>query len=102
MPFPLLSTVVALATAAAPGPDALQSLVDAERGFSRMSVEQGMKDAFLGNLADDGVVFQPLPVNGRRVWEARAKSPATLIWEPAFAEVSAAGQRAVRRVVLLP
>src|SRR5262249_11512065 len=78
------------ATALAAG-DALQSLVDAERGFSRTSVEQGMRDAFLGNLADDGIVFQPLPVNGKSVWAARAKPASTLIWEPAFAEVSAAG-----------
>jgi ketosteroid isomerase-like protein len=56
-----------------------------------MSVEQGMRDAFLANLADDGIVFQPLPVNGKSVWQPRPKSPATLIWEPAFAEVAAAG-----------
>jgi ketosteroid isomerase-like protein len=82
---------MATATAASASPEALQSLVDAERGFARMSVEQGMKEAFLGNLADDGIVFQPLPVNGRKVWEPRNRPAATLIWEPAFAEVSAAG-----------
>ena len=92
MSFPLLPAVVALAATAPPaGSDALSSLVAAERGFSQMSVEQGMRAAFLGNLADDAIVFQPLPVNGKSVWEARPKSPATLIWEPAFAEVSAAG-----------
>ncbi len=49
-----------------------------------------MRDAFLENLADDGIVFNPLPVNGRQIWEARSKSAATLIWEPAFAEISSA------------
>lgn len=92
MPFPLFPAVVALAaTTSAAGSDALKSLVEAERGFSRMSVEQGMRDAFVSNLADDGIVFQPLPVNGKRVWEPRPRSAATLIWEPAFAEISAAG-----------
>jgi len=91
MPFPLVPAVIALATAATPESTALVSLVAAERGFSRMSVEQGMRAAFLEHLADDGIVFQPLPVNGKSVWGPRPPSPATLIWEPAFAEVSAAG-----------
>jgi ketosteroid isomerase-like protein len=92
VPFPFLSAVVALAaTTLATGTDHLTSLVDAERAFSRASVERGMRDAFLENLADDGVVFQPLAVNGKQVWQARAASKATLIWEPAFAEVAAAG-----------
>jgi ketosteroid isomerase-like protein len=50
-----------------------------------------MKDAFLAYLAGDGVIFHPLPVNGKEVWESRKSSAATLAWEPAFAEVSAAG-----------
>jgi ketosteroid isomerase-like protein len=90
---PLLPTVllVAATVSSAPAADALQSLVDAERAFARMSVEHGMKEAFLENLAVDGIVFQPLPVNGRKVWEPRSRPAATLIWEPAFAEVAAAG-----------
>lgn len=92
MPVPLFPAFLALAAAAVTdGSDALRSLVDAEVAFSRVSVERGMRDAFLGNLADDGIVFQPLPVNGKSVWEPRPKSPATLIWEPEFAEISAAG-----------
>ena len=91
MPIPLFPVVLALAATAATGPDALSSLVEAERGFARMAVEQGMREAFLANLADDAVVFQPLPVNGRRVWSARPRSAATLMWEPAFAEVAASG-----------
>jgi ketosteroid isomerase-like protein len=92
VPFPFFPAIVALATASGGAPDdALQSLVEAERGFSRMSVEQGMRDAFMTHLADDAIVFQPLPVNGKQVWGPRPKSAATLIWEPAFAEISAAG-----------
>ena len=72
-------------------PPALESLVQAERRFSATSVERGMKEAFLAFLADDGIIFRPLPVNGKRSWASRSPVSATLIWEPAFAEVSAAG-----------
>ena len=84
----------ALALVAAPGAadqKALDALVQAERSFSATSVEKGMRDAFLAFLADDGILFRPLPVNGKKVWEPRPPYSATLIWEPSFAEVSAAG-----------
>jgi ketosteroid isomerase-like protein len=91
VPIPLFPVALALAAATATGPDAHPSLVEAERGFARMSVEQGMREAFLANLADDAVVFQPLPVNGQRVWSARPRSAARLMWEPSFAEIAASG-----------
>ena len=87
----LISAALALAGPAPPSRGTLDSLVAAERAFSRRSVEHGMREAFLANLAEDGVIFQPLPVNGRRAWEERPASTATLIWEPAFAEIAAAG-----------
>lgn len=92
MPMPWFPAALALAATASPaGSGALQSLVSAERGFAGMSVEHGMRDAFLANMAEDGIVFQPLPVNAKQVWEPRPRPAATLIWEPAFAEISAAG-----------
>ena len=72
-------------------PTPLDSLVDAENRFSALSVAKGMRDAFIEFLADDGVIFRPLPVNGKQVWSARPPVAGTLIWEPEFAEVSAAG-----------
>lgn len=75
----------------AAGDAALDSLVASERAFSAMSVSQGMKDAFLAYLAGDGVVFRPTATNGKKAWEARPPSTATLIWEPSFAQVSSAG-----------
>ena len=77
--------------AGASASEALDSLVAAERAFARMSVEKGVRDAFLEYLAGDGVIFRPLPANGRKVWESRGPVPITLAWEPAYAEVSAAG-----------
>jgi ketosteroid isomerase-like protein len=82
---------------AAPAVSALtvDTLVAAERSFSKLSVEKGMKEAFLTYLADDAILFHPVPVNGSRLWRRRANPPGTLIWEPDFAEVSGAGDLGV-------
>ncbi len=70
---------------------ALDSLVAAEKAFAQMAAEKGTRDAFLAYLADDGLVFQPDPVNGKEVWKARQPSPAILSWYPVHSEVSLAG-----------
>jgi ketosteroid isomerase-like protein len=70
----------------------LQSLINAERSFSRLSEEKGIKEAFLFYLADDSIVFRPKPVPGKNVYEATPDdSPALLTWEPAYAEVAPDG-----------
>ena len=89
--FLSLSVLSLSATPGAAPPAALDSLVQAERQFSATSVEKGMRHAFLAFLATDAVIFRPLPVNGRKVWEGRDSVPGTLIWEPSYAEVAAAG-----------
>lgn len=73
----------------------LDSLIDAERAFSLRSVDRGMKEAFLTNLAENAVLFRPLPTNGVELWTKREAPRATLVWEPAFAEVSGAGDLGV-------
>jgi ketosteroid isomerase-like protein len=74
---------------------ALVSLVEAERSFSRMSVERGARESFLAFFADDGINFQPHPTNTREAYLKRpapaARPPVTLYWEPVFADVSRAG-----------
>ena len=67
---------------------ALDSLAATERAFAALSVEEGMKVAFLQNLGRDGLVFRRGLVNGRKSWEARGNPAGTLDWAPAFAEVS--------------
>jgi ketosteroid isomerase-like protein len=70
----------------------LQRLIESERAFSRLSEEEGTRDAFLTYLADDSVVFLPRAVPGRKAYEeAPADSPTLLTWDPAYAEVSPAG-----------
>jgi ketosteroid isomerase-like protein len=70
---------------------ALDSLVAAERAFAAASIRQGIKPSFLQYLAKDGIIFGPTATNGRKAYESRPPSAAKLTWEPAFAEVSAAG-----------
>jgi ketosteroid isomerase-like protein len=69
----------------------LDALVNTERAFARAAAERGTRDAFLAFLADDGIVFAPGPVNGKKSWEARPKRPGLLSWEPIYADISAAG-----------
>ena len=84
--------MVALSAAPARADEtALDSLVANERAFSAISLAKGMKEAFLTYLAKDGLMFQPRAVNGRKVWEGRPASTATLKWEPALAAVSSSG-----------
>src|SRR5438067_308209 len=47
---------------------ALGSLVDAELAFARMSLEQGIRAAFLANFAVDGILFEPAPIRWRDAW----------------------------------
>lgn len=70
---------------------AFNSLVESEHAFARAAAEKGTRDAFLEFLADDGIVFQPGPVNGKQSWSARPKRPGLLSWYPIFANVSSAG-----------
>lgn len=67
---------------------AVRSLVDAERKFFQAGQEHGTRAAFLGFLADNGIVFRPGPVNGRRTWEQRPETGFDLVWEPVFAAIA--------------
>ena len=94
--FPVITALLILSLAAAAGGQSdnrsWQGLVDAERAFSRMSEEKGVREAFLFYLADDSVVFRPNPVPGRKAYEDSPTASAVILsWGPAFAEVSAWG-----------
>jgi ketosteroid isomerase-like protein len=75
--------------AAEPGPaEAARAMVESERNFYRTGQEKGTRAAFLAFLAEDAIVFQPGPVNGKEVWGKRAETGLDLIWEPAFAAIA--------------
>jgi ketosteroid isomerase-like protein len=84
-----LALVLAVASAA-PAAD-LRSLVRAELAFSRLSEAQGIRAAFVANLADDAIVFRPRPVPGLKLYRDRSSVPGYLSWGPAYAFVSSSG-----------
>jgi len=72
-------------------PSDLQSLVEAERAFARTALDKGIREAFIANLADDGVLFRPRAVAGKKWMEEHTSQPGVLTWQPIFAFVSRAG-----------
>lgn len=73
------------------GPPSLTSLVDSELQFAQTAVDKGVKTAFLEFLSNDSILFRPRAVSGKEWMEGRPPSRDLLIWRPAYAEVSAAG-----------
>lgn len=74
---------------------ALQSLVDTERAFSRASGEKGTRESFLMFIADDGILFRPAAVAGKK-WMLEHPQPPNpkrplLSWQPIFADIAVAG-----------
>ena len=59
--------------------------------FSALSADRGMPAACLAYFANDGIAFAPLPVNGTKYWASRTEFAGTLVWQPIFAAVAAAG-----------
>ena len=73
----------------------LQEMVKTEQAFSRMAEEKNTRDAFIAFIADDGVLFRPDAVNGKK-WLLEHPAPPSdkrplLAWQPAFAGMAAAG-----------
>lgn len=68
-----------------------EALAEAERAFCKDVVARGVRDGFLAHLADDGVLFRPHPVPGKKYLESSPARPGLLTWEPAFAEASGGG-----------
>jgi ketosteroid isomerase-like protein len=78
--------------ATSPRADAgVESLIEAERAFSRFAGERGIQAAFLEFLADDGILFRPGPVNGKTWLREHPPDPGRLWWEPAHVELASAG-----------
>jgi len=69
----------------------LKSLVRAELAFSKLAETQGIRAAFVANLADEAIVFRPRPVPGLKLYQDRPSVPGYLSWKPARAEVAASG-----------
>src|SRR5947199_5471658 len=68
-----------------------RALVEMEHAFAKAAATKGTRDAFLEFLADDGIIFQPGAVNGKKFWGERPSRKGLLSWEPIFSDVSRAG-----------
>ena len=69
----------------------LDSLVNTERAFAKTAGEKSTRDAFIDFIADDGVLFRPYAVEGKK-WLLESKpQPGLLSWEPAFADIALSG-----------
>ena len=74
---------------------ALQSMVDTELAFARMSLDQGTRPAFMAFIAEDGILFRPRAVKGKQ-WMIDHPLPPSdkrplLSWYPSVAGIAAAG-----------
>jgi len=73
----------------------LKSMVESERAFARMSEEQGTRAAFAAFIAEDGILFRPTAVFGKKWMQENPLPPSAtrslLSWQPIFAAVSRAG-----------
>jgi len=72
-------------------PDALAALLAAEAAFGADVASRGVRDGFLRHLADEAIVFRPLPTPARAWFAAQAEPDFLLQWTPWFAEVAGAG-----------
>ena len=76
-------------------PSALKEMVETEQAFSKTAEVKNTRDAFMAFIADDGLLFRPLAVNGKK-WMSEHPVPASdkhplLAWQPAFAGMAEAG-----------
>jgi ketosteroid isomerase-like protein len=85
------SALLATARSETDDTSAAREIARIDREFSDLSIEKGMPAACLAYFADDGIAFAPKAVNGKKYWGAHKEFPGTLVWEPAFAAVSSAG-----------
>jgi len=77
------------------GQSALQEMVKTEQAFSKMAEEKNVRDAFMTFIADDGLLFRPGAVNGKK-WMLEHPVPPSdkkpvLVWQPAFAGMAQSG-----------
>ena len=79
----------------AQGQTPLQEMVKTEQAFSKMAEEKSTRDAFLAFIADDGLLFRPAAVNGKKWLLEHPAPPSTkkplLSWQPAYAGMAASG-----------
>jgi ketosteroid isomerase-like protein len=79
------------------GPEEKQKMMEADRAFSKMSVEKGMKTAFLEYIDSNGVLLRPnqLPIVGADAIDYLIQINDTLFtmqWEPKYGAIAQSGE----------
>lgn len=69
----------------------LDAMVAAERAFAKMGEEKGFKESFLAYIADDGILFRPMPMQAKASLAERPNPPIKLTWRPSHAEIARSG-----------
>jgi ketosteroid isomerase-like protein len=91
----ILCSAMSAAAQAKNPKDKLKALVETERAFSRTSEEKGIRESFAEFIADDGILFRPTAVPGKKWMQEHPLPPSTtrplLTWQPIFAAISRAG-----------
>jgi ketosteroid isomerase-like protein len=91
----LLSTLLLVPAAAGAqseveaGPAA--DLVALEAAYAADVAAQGVRDGTLAHLAEEAVVFRPLPVPARAWYQAQSAADFGLAWQPWFQELAGSG-----------
>ena len=74
----------------------IDTLISAEKKFAKLALDKGFKEAFLANLDSNGVVFSGGKIlNGIQTYQKQPAGKEKVIWDPAFAVISASGDLGV-------
>ncbi len=78
-------------------PAAFKEMIETEQAFSKMAEVKTTREAFMAFIADDGLLFRPGAVNGKK-WMNEHPVPAApdgkkplLSWQPSFGGMATAG-----------
>ena len=70
----------------------LAGIVQAEKDFAQLSIDQNMRAAFLANFDDETIAFQRgEPAPGRNGWLEGEANDAYLFWWPVWADIASSG-----------
>ena len=76
-------------------PSALKQMVETEQAFSKTAEVKNTREAFMAFIADDGLLWRPRAVNGKKWMNEHPVPPSDkrplLAWQPAFAQMAEAG-----------
>lgn len=95
MKFVILLLMLSVMAFVVQGQTPLQDMVKTEQAFSKMAEEKTAREAFMTFIADDGLLFRPGAVNGKK-WMLEHPVPPSdkkplLAWQPSFAGMAASG-----------